>query len=364
MYVWTTCRPPPGPPPGSVRSTAVSPPFPRTRSHTLRSFHVWPRRSWHVRTLIRWHFDTIGPLSREGARLHHTSPPCCRARPALRNLTRARHGLHNWAGLEGIGAHNWAADAYERFREAGALCRGRRVRRAPSPSRAARARTAPEPCPACTDVLLDTVCSRIPLPDVFGAHGGLAARGRALRQNHFARRDRGMLPRRAPHELASTPTALPGSPEYRHGLACPFERWLPAAMRYTPRYAPRYAPGYTCVTHVLRYAPCYALTTQLVTRSCQVPIPCLERWRGESAAECSRGVTDSRGRDRAVCLSRHASVAANLRMQRAHAMECVAYALPTLPTLPALPTLRDLEMSGRVCVTCIASVLARVARSV
>ena len=155
MYVWTTCRPPPGPPPGSVRYTAVSPPLPRTRSHTLRSFHVWPRRSWHVRTLIRWHFDTIGPLSREGARLHHTSPPCCRARPALRNLTRARHGLHNWAGLEGIGAHNWAADAYERFREAGALCRGRRVRRAPSPSRAARARTAPEPCPACTDVLLE-----------------------------------------------------------------------------------------------------------------------------------------------------------------------------------------------------------------
>ena len=283
MYVWTTCRPPPGPPPGSVRSTAVSPPFPRTRSHTLRSFHVWPRRSWHVRTLIRWHFDTIGPLSREGARLHHTSPPCCRARPALRNLTRARHGLHNWAGLEGIGAHNWAADAYERFREAGALCRGRRVRRAPSPSRAARARTAPEPCPACTDVLLDTVCSRIPLPDVFGAHGGLAARGRALRQNHFARRDRGMLPRRAPHELASTPTALPGSPEYRHGLACPFERWLPAAMRYTPRYAPRYAPGYTCVTHVLRYAPCYALTTRLVSS----PQP--------TVGEISRALCERRG---------------------------------------------------------------------
>ena len=54
------------------RRLATSP----THALTLRSFHVWPHRSWHVRTLIRWHFDTIGPLSREGARLHHTSPPC------------------------------------------------------------------------------------------------------------------------------------------------------------------------------------------------------------------------------------------------------------------------------------------------
>ena len=166
-----------------------------------------------------------------------------------------------------------------------ALQRGRcALPRPPCAPHAARPRppvpralaSAPEPCPACTDVQLlersaagflfltpsERMADSLHAAEHFGmSRGAIEVCSRAARRTSSRPR-----PRHCP-DPQNTGTRL----------ACPFE---PAAMRYTPRYAPRYAPGCMCVTHVLRYASRYALTTRFVT-----PASAAHGWRDRERCE-------------------------------------------------------------------------------